>query len=344
MVRVKNRRRPSRRAGGFGVSAGVLGLCGLFALQFIDIGALQTPVEPAASAQVQAPLRATSRADIDLWYRSQAMSLGRFGDGAFAPVVSAALREPEPLGLAVAPPPTSSEPQGEETPQPPAAIGASTPMPPMRPRALDQRTIAQRAPDARPVAATPALQEQGFSFSRIFGGILKPAEPQTDAPSVMAYAPAPGALPNAIPSTPAPSGLALPSAGEKTAVYDISARVVYMPNGERLEAHSGLGPLMDDPRYVHTKMRGATPPNVYNLELRKGLFHGVQAVRMLPTDNRRMYGRNGILVHSYLLGPRGDSNGCVSVANYNAFLQAFVRGEVRRMIVIDGSSTRLALR
>src|SRR5262249_11783964 len=32
-----------------------------------------------------------------------------------------------------------------------------------------------------------------------------------------------------------------------TAVYDISARTVYMPDGTRLEAHSGLGDRLDDP-------------------------------------------------------------------------------------------------
>ena len=31
------------------------------------------------------------------------------------------------------------------------------------------------------------------------------------------------------------------------AVYDISARTVYMPNGLKLEAHSGFGSLTDDP-------------------------------------------------------------------------------------------------
>ncbi len=35
-----------------------------------------------------------------------------------------------------------------------------------------------------------------------------------------------------------------------TAVYDISAHAVYMPNGTRFEAHSGMGNLMDDPEHV----------------------------------------------------------------------------------------------
>ena len=53
-----------------------------------------------------------------------------------------------------------------------------------------------------------------------------------------------------------------------TAVYDISARAVYMPDGSILEAHSGLGGLMDDPGHVDQRNAGATPPNVYELKLR----------------------------------------------------------------------------
>ena len=33
----------------------------------------------------------------------------------------------------------------------------------------------------------------------------------------------------------------------RTAIYDITARVVYLPGGRRLEAHSGLGGFMDSP-------------------------------------------------------------------------------------------------
>jgi hypothetical protein len=81
----------------------------------------------------------------------------------------------------------------------------------------------------------------------------------------------------------------------RTAIYDITARTVYLPNGRRLEAHSGFGDLMDNPRHVHMRMQGATPPNVYNLTLRERLFHGVRAIRLNPVDGSRMYGRAGIL-------------------------------------------------
>jgi Protein of unknown function (DUF2778) len=127
----------------------------------------------------------------------------------------------------------------------------------------------------------------------------------------------------------------LASLGSRTAIYDISARVVYLPNGEKLEAHSGLGEHMDDPRSVAVKNRGATPPNVYALSLRERLFHGVRAVRLTPVEPDKMFGREGILAHSYLLGPNGDSNGCVSINDYSKFLNAFLNGEIERLVVVD---------
>jgi len=120
----------------------------------------------------------------------------------------------------------------------------------------------------------------------------------------------------------------------QTAVYDISARAVYLPNGNKLEAHSGLGGLMDNPAYVDQRMVGATPPNVYDLKPRERLFHGVAALRMTPVGENEMHGRTGLLVHNYLLGPNGDSNGCVSIKDYDRFLAAYQNGEVKRLVVV----------
>jgi hypothetical protein len=129
----------------------------------------------------------------------------------------------------------------------------------------------------------------------------------------------------------------IPSAGPSTAIYDISARVVHLPSGERLEAHSGLGDKLDDPRYVHVRMRGATPPGTYDLTERERLFHGVRALRLTPVGgSAAIHGRDGLLAHTYMLGPNGDSNGCVSFRNYDRFLQAYLRGEVRRLVVVAG--------
>jgi Protein of unknown function (DUF2778) len=124
-------------------------------------------------------------------------------------------------------------------------------------------------------------------------------------------------------------------ADSHTAIYDIAARTVYLPNGRRLEAHSGLGDLMDDPRYINVKARGPTPPNVYNLTLREELFHGVRAIRLNPVDDSKMFGRDGMLAHTYMLGPNGQSNGCVSFSDYPAFLNAYLKGEVDRLVVVD---------
>jgi hypothetical protein len=119
-----------------------------------------------------------------------------------------------------------------------------------------------------------------------------------------------------------------------TAVYDITARAVYMPNGSILEAHSGLGSLMDDPGHVNEPMVGATPPNVYDLKPRERLFHGVQALRMTPVGDNSVPGRSGLLAHSYMLGPKGDSNGCVSIRDYEKFLRAYTNGEIKRLVVV----------
>jgi hypothetical protein len=119
-----------------------------------------------------------------------------------------------------------------------------------------------------------------------------------------------------------------------TAVYDISARTVYMPDGTRLEAHSGLGDRLDDPRHVSERMRGATPPHLYELTPREASFHGVQALRLIPVGDGDLFGRDGLLAHPFMLGPNGDSNGCVSFRNYDAFLRAYQNGQIKRLAVV----------
>lgn len=124
----------------------------------------------------------------------------------------------------------------------------------------------------------------------------------------------------------------------RTAYYDISAGVVHLPSGERLEAHSGIGPMRDNPKYVHMKMRGSTPPGTFKLSMRERLFHGVQALRMTPVDGRHPHGRTGLLTHSYLLGRNGNSHGCVAFANYPRFLAAYKRGEIDTLVVVTSMS------
>jgi hypothetical protein len=130
-----------------------------------------------------------------------------------------------------------------------------------------------------------------------------------------------------------------PDVDGHAAIYDIAAHTVYLPDGRRLEAHSGLGGFMDDARHVNVKDRGATPPNVYDLALRERSFHGVRAIRLIPVDGDKMFGRDGMLAHSYMLGPNGQSNGCVSFDDYPAFLNAFLKGEVNRLVVVEHLAT-----
>jgi hypothetical protein len=92
---------------------------------------------------------------------------------------------------------------------------------------------------------------------------------------------------------------------------------------------------MDNPRSVAMRNIGVTPPNVYELKMRESLFHGVRALRLIPKDDSKMYGRSGILAHSYMLGPNGQSNGCVSFSDYSAFLDAYLRGDVTRIVVVE---------
>ena len=120
-----------------------------------------------------------------------------------------------------------------------------------------------------------------------------------------------------------------------TAVYDISARKVYLPDGTVLEAHSGLGSKIDDVRYSHVRMQGVTPPHIYELTPREALFHGVPALRLNPIGGEdKIFGRTGLLAHTYMLGPNGDSNGCVSFKDYYAFLDAYRNRGIRRLAVV----------
>jgi Protein of unknown function (DUF2778) len=119
-----------------------------------------------------------------------------------------------------------------------------------------------------------------------------------------------------------------------TAVYDLKAHAVYLPNGTVFEAHSGMGALRDDPDHVDVRMQGATPPAVYSLKPRERDFHGVAALRMTVADGTDINGRSGLLVHSFMLGPNGDSNGCVSFKDYNAFLRAYQNGQINKLAVV----------
>ena len=136
-----------------------------------------------------------------------------------------------------------------------------------------------------------------------------------------------------------------PKAGNGVAIYDISASVVHMPDGTKLEAHSGIGKMADNPRFVHVKMNGPTPPNTYKLSMRETRFYGVEAIRMTPVGGGKMHGRDGILAHSYLLrGGRAELHGCVAFKDYPRFLKAFKQGKVKQIVVVPSLSRAPQLR
>lgn len=217
------------------------------------------------------------------------------------------------------------------TPPPPVQLALNVPTPPQRPslarapqtsRGLfGHESLVQRAKAA--IMASAAARKSSI-FEKLFG--TSPSE----AP-VLAYASADGG----VAGDGRDSTFTASPDDRVTAVYDISAKTVYMPNGSKLEAHSGLGDKLDNPRFANVRMRGVTPPHVYDLTPREALFHGVAALRLNPIGGEDViFGRTGLLAHTYMLGPNGDSNGCVSFKNYDAFLKAFRNGEVKKLVVV----------
>lgn len=192
----------------------------------------------------------------------------------------------------------------------------SIPLPTPRPAGLGAPSLA---------LAQKVLPAPDDPFQKLFGK-------RPDIGAGLAYAPADGGVFND--GRGVTPGKLPPNDGQ-TAIYDIMARTVYLPDGTKLEAHSGLRDKMDDPRHVHVKMHGATPPHVYDLVPREALFHGVEALRLIPVGGEgAIFGRTGLLAHTYLLGPNGDSNGCVSFKDYEAFLRAYKSGKVKRLVVV----------
>jgi hypothetical protein len=214
---------------------------------------------------------------------------------------------------------------------PPAAPKATAAAPHTGARALAAR-VAPKQPQAQPaVASAPA---GSYRVASIGDTPIRTAYASVDA------ATRDSAIDDSLlkKMTPrdAPTKDASPGADmSKTAIYDISRHTVYLPNGQQLEAHSGLAEHMDDIRSVTIRSHGPTPPNVYQLTMRESRFHGIDAIRLNPVDETKMYGRDGILAHPYMLGPNGQSNGCVSLKDYEAFLAAFRRGEFNRLVVVE---------
>ena len=228
-------------------------------------------------------------------------------------VEDVSVRDMPPFGLVLAKPETEED----------VALPSQIPLPEARPL-IETVVIDQEPDDEKPVARKKlddkATQED-VAYAKpersLFGDLFKGKDSDT----------------------------AWPGKGTKVAIYDVSSATVYLPDGTKLRAHSGIGGMRDNPRYEHVKMRGPTPAGIYRLSMREERFYGVEAIRMTSIDGRDPKNRTGLLTHTNLLRGQKGSHGCVAFQNYQPFLRAFKRGQITMMIVVPelpSSRTQLA--
>lgn len=279
---------------------------------------------------------------------------------ALATVDPVAPQEPQPgeVQLASLPPqddlpdnmPLPGRRPQAEIDQPAKAPKAEAPAKPQSPRAAKAQTTMVQTADAPTVDALPGVQSMRSSSQPIVPTIGSQGKQSSQGkPTKRSKAQAAEMLAYAKPDMPERGSggvfrnlFTKPSMGNGVAIYDISAKTVYMPDGSRLEAHSGLGAMVDQPRYVDRKNTGPTPPDTYDLKLRESRFHGVEAIRLTPVGGNNKYGRNGLLAHTYMLrGGRAESNGCVVFKDYARFLAAYKKGKIKRLVVVPRMSKPL---
>ena len=234
--------------------------------------------------------------------------------------------QPEAPRLAEAPKAKQASPRPA-----PVRVAAIPPAPhaaEARPANTHSNSLGDMAQRAKAAVMSIASADRPSIFEKLWG------KPQSR--SLLAFASADTSATGSLGQSQNPAlGGSQPLYDRSTAVYDISAHTVYLPDGTRLEAHSGLGSKLDDPRSARIRMEGVTPPHLYELKPREALFHGVPALRLTPVGgDESIYGRSGLLAHSFMLGPNGDSNGCVSFRDYNAFLNAYRNQGIRRLAVV----------
>ncbi|MFT4121493.1 tlde1 domain-containing protein [Bradyrhizobium sp.] len=251
--------------------------------------------------------------------------------------------------------PATKVAEAKEAPKPASTAKVAEVPKPQGPAKIADAAKAKRAPDAPvqvasadPADIVPAPAAKPKSFAdRAKAAVLSITGPRQSMveklwgkrePSggLLAYASADASVTASIaPKEQNPMFGGAPPYERDTAVYDITAKTVYLPDGTKLEAHSGLGSNLDDPRSSRVRMRGVTPPHIYALKPREALFHGVPALRLTPIGGESaIYGRDGLLAHTFMLGPNGDSNGCVSFKDYYAFLDAYRNKGIRKLAVL----------
>lgn len=306
------------------------------------------PVANSAMAALSDPAAQSSRAET---LSPQIMFNERFAASepqstAPAPVDAVKVAEASPPGdakpvetpkLAEAPkkieaPKLAEAPKSKEAASAQVALNVPTPKqadekPAAKTPGASVRDMAQRAKAA---VMSIASNDKPSIVEKLWGK-------QPSHGSLLSFASADASVTGSLPDTKAQNPMlgGSPPYDKQTAVYDISARMVYLPDGTRLEAHSGLGSKLDDVRYSNVRMQGVTPPHIYELTPREALFHGVPALRLTPIGGEdKIFGRSGLLAHTYMLGPNGDSNGCVSFKDYYAFLRAYREQGIKRLAVL----------
>jgi type VI secretion system (T6SS) effector TldE1-like protein len=254
-------------------------------------------------------------------------------------LVSAPSQQPAALKLAEAPKESTKEaskivsaPKLAEAPKPkqaaPTQVAMNVPPPAHPPESGN--AVSDLAQRAKAAVMSIVSGERTSMTEKLWGK-------QEQRASLLSYASADASITGSIgqKQNPALGGSGGPPYDRDTAVYDISAHMVYLPDGSKLEAHSGLGSMLDDPSSAKIRMHGVTPPHIYELTPRESLFHGVPALRLNPIGgDDTVYGRSGLLAHTFMLGPNGDSNGCVSFRDYNAFLDAYRNQGIKKLAVV----------
>ncbi len=364
-----NRRKPSRKAipqnflGGVAVAGLVLGcawtvytnVIGASIYPTVNSGAYDAPVASSNSTVIAArPVQpAFDEVFASLEQRplvmpapenvaSSMMFNERFAAAAAQgePSRAAEARQVETTKLAAVAPPAEA-PKAVEAPRraeaakpkvaaPATQLALNVPAPaPQEPAKASGNPIRDMAQRAKAAVMSIGSSDRANMVEKLWG--------KQPANALLAYASADASVTGSIIDTRSQNPMlgGAPPYDRQTAVYDISAKMVYLPDGTRLEAHSGLGSRMDDVRSSHVRMQGVTPPHIYELKPREALFHGVPALRLTPIGGQdKIFNRDGLLAHTYMLGPSGQSNGCVSFKDYYAFLDAYKNKGIRRLAVL----------
>ena len=183
---------------------------------------------------------------------------------------------------------------------------------------------------ARTAALAPSAADTRSFFDRLFGVQSTP----TPGPALAYAAPesSPRELAPGVKLSPAPTAV---GAGDGALRHQRTGGL----HAERRAAGGAFRSRREDGRPPFRACPDARrdAPGTYDLTEREKPFHGVRALRLNPVGgSAAIHGRAGLLAHTYLLGPNGQSNGCVSFRQYDKFLQAYLRGEVKRLVVVAG--------